>query len=152
MTLPYIGEVVFWHWWVIGVVLLLLEILAPGAFFLWMSAAAGIVGVALIAFPGMDWKIQLFLFAVLSVAAIVAWRYYVKKNPTESDEPLLNQRGAQYVGRTFILDAEMSLGRGKIQVDDSTWRVECDAGQDIPAGARVKVIGIQGTTLTVEPA
>ena len=152
MTLPYLGELVFWHWWLLGVALLVLEILAPGAFFMWMAMAGGVVGALLFFIPDLDWKVQLFIFGVLSVAAIVGWRFYLKKNPIESDEPLLNQRGEQYVGRTFILDAEMPNGRGKIRVDDSTWRAQCDDGQDLAVGTQVKVIEIDGTTLKIEPA
>lgn len=149
--IPFLGKIVFWHWWVLGLALLLLEMLAPGAFFLWMAVATGVVGALLLVAPGLGWEYQVLVFAVLSVGSIVAWRIYLKKNPTETDEPLLNKRGAQYVGRTFVLAEDMPLGRGKIQVDDSTWRAVCDAGDDIAAGSRVKVTAIDGTTLKIEP-
>lgn len=152
MTLPWIGEVVYWHWWVLGVLLIVLEILAPGAFFMWMGAAAAVVGTILIIAPEMGWKIQFFLFAVLSVAAIMGWRAWQEKHPIESAEPLLNRRGTQYIGRIFVLEADMTLGRGKIQVDDTTWRAEYEPGKDLPAGSRVRVTEIDGTTLKVEPA
>lgn len=152
MTLPYIGEVVFWHWWALGFLFLVIEMTLPGFFFLFTGVAAGVVGVILLLAPGLGWQFQLLLFAVISVASITGWRIYVKKNPHETDEPTLNQRGAQYVGRVFVLEADMSLGRGKIQVDDTTWRAEYEAGKDVPAGSRVKVVGIEGTTLKVEPA
>ncbi len=152
MTLPYIGEVVFWHWWALGFLFLVIEMTLPGFVFLFIGVAAGAVGAILLAAPGLDWKFQLLLFAVISVASITGWRIYVKKNPHETDEPALNQRGVQYIGRVFVLEADMSLGRGKIQVDDTTWRAECEAGEDVPAGSRVKVIGIEGTTLKVELA
>ncbi len=152
MTLPYIGEVVFWHWWALGCLFLVIEMTLPGFFFLFTGVAAAVVGAILLAAPGLDWKFQLLLFAVISVASITGWRIYVKKNPHETDEPALNQRGVQYIGRVFVLKADMSLGRGKIQVDDTIWRAENEAGEDFPAGTRVKVVDIEGTTLKVEPA
>jgi hypothetical protein len=39
----------------------------------------------------------------------------------ESDQPKLNRRGEQYVGRTFTLEEPIVNGHGKIRVDDSTW-------------------------------
>jgi membrane protein implicated in regulation of membrane protease activity len=150
--IPWLGKVVFWHWWVLGVVLLVLEMMAPGAFFLWMAVAAGVVGFVILFAPNLAWEYQILVFAVLSVVSIVAWRIYLQKNPTQTDEPLLNRRGAQYVGRIFILDADMPVGRGKIQVDDTTWRVVCDDGQDLSSGSRVKVVDVDGTTLKIEPA
>ncbi len=152
MTLPYIGEVVFWHWWALGFLFLVIEMTLPGFFFLFTGIASAVVGAVLLAAPGLDWKLQMLLFAVVSVGSITGWRIYVKKNPHETDEPALNQRGAQYIGRVFVLEADMSLGRGKIQVDDTIWRAENEAGKDFPAGTRVKVTGIEGTTLKVEPA
>lgn len=152
MIIPFLGKIVFWHWWALAVVLLIVETLAPGAFFLWMGVSAGVVGAILAFAPDMGWQLQVFIFTVFSVATIVGWRYYLQKNPTETDEPLLNRRGSQYVGRTFELAEEMKLGRGKISVDDTTWRAVCDDETDLPAGSRVKVIDIEGTTLKVEPA
>lgn len=150
--IPWLGKIVFWHWWVLGILLLLLEVAAPGTFFLWMAVATGVVGFVILFAPDLAWEYQVLLFAVLSVAAIAAWRVYLRRSPTETDEPLLNRRGAQYVGKVFVLDSEMRLGRGKIHVDDTTWRAVCDEGDDLPAGTRVTVVEVDGTTLKVEPA
>ncbi len=152
MTLPLIGDVVFWHWWALGFILLVIEMLAPGFFFLFLGAAAAVMGVVLLAVPDMGWQSQLILYSVLSVVSITAWRIWVKRNPAETDEPTLNQRGAQYVGRVFLLESDMPLGRGKIHVDDTTWRAVCDDGQDLPSGSRVKVVDVDGTTLKIESA
>ena len=70
-------------------------------------------------------------------------------SPIETDRPLLNQRGAQYVGRQFHLDEPIVNGHGKIKVDDSIWKVH---GPDCPEGARVTVTGVDGTVLVVAPA
>ena len=137
-----------WHWWVLTVLLLVLEAFAPGTFFLWMGVSAAVVGVLLLIVPGMGWEYQVFVFAVLSVVSIVAWRAYAKKRPTVSDQPTLNRRGEQYVGRTFTLSEPIVDGLGKIRVDDSTWKIE---GEDCAAGSKVKVTGVDGVILRVEP-
>ncbi|MCG8433280.1 MAG: NfeD family protein, partial [Gammaproteobacteria bacterium] len=120
---------------------------APGAIFLWMGISAGILGAVLLALPGISWQVQFLVFSVLSVGSIAGWRFYHKRNPTESDQPSLNRRGEQYVGRTFTLQDGITDGTGMIRVDDSRWKIE---GEDLPAGTKVRVTGVEGTVLKVE--
>ncbi len=148
MTIP-IGPIEFWYWWVAGLTFLAIEVFMPGAFFLWMGIAAGVVGGALLANPDLSLETQLLAFAVLSVAAVVGWRIYLRKNPPQSDEPSLNRRGAQYIGRSFALSEAIDNGVGKIRVDDTTWKVK---GPDLPEGAKVRVTAAEGTVLVVEAA
>ena len=66
----------------------------------------------------------------------------------KTDEPLLNKRGEQYVGRTFTLEEAITNGFGKVKVDDSTWKVECEI--DLDAGSKITVKSVDGTVLQVE--
>lgn len=136
-----------WSWWILAIALLVLEVFAPGTFFLWMGIAAGVVGVLLLILPGMGWEYQVVVFATLSVASIIIWRQYFRKHPVQSDQPALNRRGHQYVGRTFTLDNPIVNGLGKIHVDDTTWKIE---GEDCEAGSKVRVTGVDGVILKVE--
>lgn len=147
-----LGKLLFWHWWILGVVLVGVELLVPAEYFLWMGISAGLVGGALLLFPELAWEFQFILFGVFSLVSIVGLRVYQHRNPVESEEPMLNRRGSQYIGRTFVLQEDMPLGRGELNVDDTRWRAVCDSEEDLPAGSRIKVIGIEGTTLKVEPA
>lgn len=142
-----ISTLTHWHWWVLAVALIVLEVFAPGAVFIWMGVAAAVVGVILLIAPDLGWEYQFMVFSILSVVAIAAWKVYQRKHPTETDRPTLNRRGEQYVGRTFTLDEPIVNGLGKIRVDDSTWKIE---GADCAAGTLVKVIGVEGTILMVE--
>ena len=146
-VLQYLETLAYWDWFIAGLVLVILEIFAPGAVFLWLGIAAGVVGAVVFFAPYLDWKFQFTLFAVLSVVSIVVSRRYLKRRPLETDHPNLNRRGAQYVGRDLILDAALSGGRGRLRVDDTTWRVE---GPDLPAGAKVRVTAVNGATLKIE--
>jgi len=143
----FLSSMVFWHWWIFAVALVVLEILAPGVIFLWVGIGAALTGLILLTQPAMGWEIQLGIFSVLSVVSGIGGRVWVGRHPTVSDQPLLNQRGAQYVGRTFTLDTAITDGTGKIKVDDSFWRV---IGKDAPAGSKVKVTGVDGASLLVE--
>ena len=112
-------QIQFWHWLALGGLFLIVELLAPGMFFLWMAQAAFITGVLLFLFSGMGWEIQLPLFSVFSVAGIALARHFFRRHPIESDQPLLNRRTALYVGRVFTLDKPIVNGRGKIKSTSS---------------------------------
>ena len=137
----------YWHWWVLAGVLLFIEVLVSGFFFLWLAAAAGVVGVVMLLIPGLAWEYQLMIFAGGSVASIVAFKLYQRAHPPTSDQPSLNRRGEQYVGRHFTLDTPIVDGVGSLRVDDTTWRI---MGGDLPAGEKVQVIGVDGVMLKVE--
>ncbi len=128
-------------------VLVILEIFSPAAFFLWMGIAAGLVGFLLLAVPDVGWVSQVLAFAVLSVLSIVLGRSYLARHPIKTDQPTLNRRGEQYIGRVFTLDAAVVNGVGKIRVDDTSWKVN---GPDCPAGSTVRVTGVDGTVLLIE--
>ncbi|MCU0734335.1 MAG: NfeD family protein [Methylotetracoccus sp.] len=140
-------NLVFWHWWAFGALLLVVELLAPGMFFLWMAESAFVTGALLWLYPELSWEAQLIWFSALSLVSIVAARKLLIRHPIESDRPLLNQRTAQYIGRTFVLTEPIVNGTGKIRVDDSTWKI---SGADTPAGSRIRVIGAEGIVLKVD--
>ncbi len=139
----------FWHWWILALALIIVEMFVPGTFFLWMGVAAIVVGLLAWLVPAMGWEFQLMLFAILSLVSIVAWRIWQHRHPDESDQPALNRRGEQYIGRVFVLETPIENGFGKVRVGDTLWRVR---GEDAAAGSRVKVVGTDGVLLLVEGA
>ena len=140
-------EPIYWNWFLLGVVLIIVEALAPGTFMVWMGIAALGVGLLLVLFPGLDWTVQWLFFALLSVGSVGGWWFYGKRHPDLSEPSLLNRRGHQYMGRTFRLDSPIVNGQGRMRVDDSTWKI---VGEDCPAGTRVQVVGVEGIALKVE--
>lgn len=144
--MEFFQQLDYWHWLVLAVVLVILEVFSPGVFFLWMGLAAGMIGLILYFIPELGWQYQLMLFALFSVVAIIAARAILQRHPIKTDQPNLNRRGEQYVGRMFTLEEPIFNGEGKIHVDDSTWKVR---GEDCPAGQRIKVIGVDGVVLLV---
>ncbi|NGY06593.1 NfeD family protein [Solimonas terrae] len=140
-------DIVYWHWWVAGLVFLTLEAMMPGAIFLWMGISAGLVGLLALMAPGLGWQIDFVVFGVLAVASVLAWRRF-RPGAVASDQPTLNRRGQSYVGRRFTLSEPLVNGVGTLRVDDSQWRIS--GSVDVPAGAQVRVIGVDGATLRVE--
>jgi membrane protein implicated in regulation of membrane protease activity len=145
----YFSTLLFWHWWVLGLVLVVIEMVAPGFFLLWIGLAAGVTGLILFIAPGLGWQAQFLIFGVLAISSVVAARYYIRRNPIETDDATLNRRGSQYIGQIFNLDEAIVNGIGKVRVGDGWWRAQ---GPDLPAGERVKVVGVEGTMLKVEKA
>ena len=134
-------------WLVAAGVFLILEMLLPGFFFLWLAAGAGVVAAVVAIFP-LGWEWQLVLFSVLSVISVLIWHRYFSRKQNEPE--VLNNRAARYIGRVFVLIEPIGPGRdGMIQVDDTFWRVR---GPEAPAGTKVKVIGTDdGIILQVVP-
>ena len=125
------------------------EALSPAAFFMWLAVAAGTVGLVLSVSPDLGWQAQLVLFALFSVLSLILGRRYLRRHPIATDEPTLNKRGHQYIGRRFTLDEPITNGQGKIRVDDSTWKVVCS---DCDAGATIEIVGVDGVVLEARVA
>lgn len=136
-----------WHWVIMGMALLVMEIFLPGIIFLWLGLAALVVGGILAIFPDLSWQWQWIGFALFSLLSVVVWHSVLKKNPTPSDRPALNRRGEQYVGRTFVLADAIHQGYGKLRVDDTVWKIR---GPDLKIGEQVRVSAVDGVVLIVE--
>lgn len=147
-----LGELGPWNWMVLGFMLLAAEIVLPGVFLLWIGVAALLTGFVSLQLWGTDfwtWHVQLLLFILLCPLAVLVGRRLLGKEGPASDQPLLNRAAEQMVGRTATLAEPIREGRGRIRLGDTLWRV---AGPDLPAGARVRVTGVEDTQLTVAEA
>jgi membrane protein implicated in regulation of membrane protease activity len=138
-----------WNWLIFGVILMALELLAPGVFLFWLGLAALLVGLLSFALHP-SWQLQLLMFAVFSVAAVPLWRRVAFGNKGASkSNPFLNKRADALVGRVFTLEKPIIDGSGTVRIDDTFWRI---AGPDAPAGSRVKIVQADGASLTVDAA
>jgi len=136
-----------WGWVIAGLLLMGLELLAPGAFMVWLGLAALVTGLLLFVVD-MPVEATLVVFAALAVLAVLVGRRLVGPS-RQQGESALNDRAAKLLGRTFVLEEPIREGRGRVRVDDTLWRVE---GPDLPAGAQVRVTGLDGMLLRVEAA
>ena len=67
----------------------------------------------------------------------------------ETDEPLLNRRTDQIIGKTVVLEEPVRDGKGRIRFDDTIWRIK---GPDLPEGTEVKVVAFENGVFTIEKA
>jgi hypothetical protein len=142
-------SVTVWHWWIFGVVLLVLELLAPGVFFLWIAVAAGITGLISLTLPGMAIEFQFLIFAVFAVVVTIAGRKWFASRQNTTDHPYLNQRGQHLFGRVVSLVDATQNAEARIHLDGTVWRV--NTGVDLPAGHKIRITAIDGTILQAEP-
>lgn len=139
-----------WFWWAVAAALFALEALMPGTFMLWLGFAAVATALLHLLLPGMDPTWQWFVFSLLSLVAVAAgWQWRRRFPPRTSDQPLLNRRSEQLVGRVFPLESAIVDGQGRVKIGDAFWTC---SGPDQPAGTRVRVIGVDGMSLRVTAA
>ncbi|MBB3806699.1 NfeD family protein [Xanthomonas cannabis] len=136
-------------WAVLALLLIAAETLVPGAFLLWMGIAAAAVCLLVLAMPGMSLLVQIVAFVLLSFVSVQVYRSWFRGKGRQSDRPLLNRRAEQLIGRRVLLDQPIHDGRGRAKVDDAFWVV---SGPELPAGAAVRIVGVDGMTLLVEAA
>jgi membrane protein implicated in regulation of membrane protease activity len=71
-------ELVYWHWIVLGIVLMLAEIFIGSFFIFWFGAAAVVVGLSLTIAPSISAPTQLIFWTLLSLVFAVAWFRFLK--------------------------------------------------------------------------
>ena len=137
-----------WAWIIAGLILLGLELLAPGIFLIWFGIAALITGAFAFA-TDFGWQADLIVFVALAIVAVLVGRRYFSPSREPGEQPLLNQRAQRHVGSTHVLAEPIVDGQGRVRIDDTNWRI---AGPDLPSGVRVRISGVDGAVLTVEKA
>jgi len=136
-------------WGALALVLFAAEALAPGAFMLWIGIGAAAVFVLVAVFADISLLWQVVAFVVLSVVSIQCYRRWGRSHDRQSDQPLLNRRAEQLIGRVVVLDQAIVAGKGRVKIDDAFWVV---AGPDLPVGNLVRVVAVEGMTLKVQQA
>ncbi|MGG7516687.1 NfeD family protein [Allorhizobium undicola] len=141
-----------WSWWILALSLLAAELVMPGMFLVWFGLGALLTGLLSLALWGdffWSWQAQTICFIAFSLVSILLGRRLLRDDVANSDEPLLNQRSANLVGRTATLEEPIREGRGRIKLDGTWWAVQ---GPDLDSGTRVMVMSARGQDLMVDIA
>ena len=136
-----------WLWMIAGVVLLIAEVLAPGVFLVFIGAAALATGAFTLLFD-LGIAAQLTLFALYAIVAVMIGRRMYANAATDSSDPLLNDRSARLVGKSVTVIEAVDEHAGRVRVGDSEWSARGGPGRP---GERVRITGVDGNCLLVEP-
>ena len=145
--MEFLASLGMWHWLIAAAAFFVLELVAPGAFMLWLGLSALLVGI-ISYFVAWPWQYQFVAFAAFALASIPLWRSIARGVEKPGDQPFLNRRADAFVGREFTLEKPIVGGSGTVKIDDTIWRLR---GPDVPGGSRVKVVRADAATLVVEP-
>lgn len=138
----------WWYWLIGAAVLLILEIIVPGIFLIWLGLGAALTGLFLLVFPDAAPAWQLLALAAsicLSVVAGLKWqRKLIRHQPTT-----LNQGLDGYIGQLGQVNQPFIQGQGRISLDDSSWPALCDA--PLSGGQRVRITAVENGYFRVTP-
>ena len=140
----------FWCWLIAGVILMTSEFVIPGFIVVFFGLGACITGVAALLFPKLPFSWEIFIFAVLSVILLFAFRRFMpgvfkgKNIPACEDVDLDSVAGSTAVAVTDIKPEEP----GKVEFRGTLWNAT--ANECITSGTGVKIISRENLTLIVE--
>tara|TARA_B110000444_G_scaffold258821_1_gene300796 strand:- start:2175 stop:2627 length:453 start_codon:yes stop_codon:yes gene_type:complete len=147
-------ELLYWHWIVLGLILMLSEIFLGSFFIFWFGAAAMSVGIAMLVLPNISEAAQIIIWATASLMFALAWFKFIKplsRDNTKaglSREALLGQVGQ-------VLDPPNGDKFGKLRfpaplLGSDEWLIISQ--DELTAGDRVSVIDLSGNSLIVAKA
>lgn len=150
--IEFLQTMPFWYWFVLAAILLIVEISTGTTYFLWPAAAAAVVGLADVLPTNMDWRAQLLVFAIITVALTIYATPKVKPwlHRSQKDHMTLNEGGEQKIGKRVKVDEAFSSGRGRVRFGDTVWAAESETGENFEKGAEVEIVRVDGARLFVK--
>ncbi len=137
----------FWHWWIIAVVLFIAELLLTANVFLWMGISAVCMGFISYVIPSLSVNTAYIIFAALSLISAIGYRIWQTKIVKSVQESALNNPSRKYIGQIITLNNPIKNGIGREKIGHSIWTIN---GPDLKSGSKVKITKSDSTTFTVE--
>ncbi len=141
--------VLWWHWVVMGIILLTIEMTLGTFFLLGLGIASILVGI-IDSFISTSFKTELFIWMLFSVLSIAAWfKWFREKLVTKSGQ---SNYGLDTLGT--VKEDIKTHSRGKVTFDapvlgNSSWHAT--AKVDIAKDTRIRIVEVKGQLIEVEP-
>lgn len=88
-----------------------------------------------------------FVVFAIAVFGFYFWRQH-RLRQIDLASPLAEHRlGLRHIGQTLTLEQPIQKGAGRVRLGNREWVVR---GPDLPAGAKVRVTGVDGSVLLVD--
>ncbi|MBI5921225.1 MAG: NfeD family protein [Betaproteobacteria bacterium] len=140
----------WWHWAVAGIALILAELAVPAFVLVWFGLGGLVVALIVLLLPQIEVTAQLSAWLIVSVALIVFWFKLFKPN---FHKTRVGMSEANLIGEVGLLTREVApFQKGEVRfqkpmLGSDVW--PCLADETIGAGARVKVLSVEGSLLKV---
>jgi membrane protein implicated in regulation of membrane protease activity len=143
-------NLLWWHWMVLGIVLVLLELAVPAFFLVWFGVGALVVGLVLLAVPGLSFAWQVLVWIACSILFI--WLWFKVFRPGFHKTRAGMSKGALIGEVGLVIRDIRPFEKGQVRfqkpvLGDEVW--ESLADDEIKAGERVKVLDVEGNILKV---
>lgn len=144
-------EILPWHWFVFGIVLIICEIFLPSFVILWFGAAAVLVGAALLIFPELSLTYQILGWSIMSMVLAIAWFKFLKPLSTDKTKAGLSKEAiVGEIGQ--VIATPIGDQRGKLRFSipihgSEEWQFICE--DNVAVGDRVRVGDVSGNALIV---
>jgi len=136
-------------WFLLGLVLFLLELVIPGFFIFFFGFGAWVTALVCL-FGEPSTNLQIIIFAIVSVLSLVALRKMIQKKFFYHDENLSDRVEDEFTGKDAIAIEDFNNeNTGKVEFRGTTWKAE--SGNHIKAGQSVIIISKENFKLKVEP-
>jgi len=142
----------YWHWIVLGILLIVLEIFIPTFITLWLGLSAIIAGIALYLLPDLTLSQQLLTFSLFSIFFMVVWFKFISPRINKdhsvsgmAKEAIIGQQG-------LVLSFNNESNKGRIRfpapiLGNDEWNI---TSQDtLKIGDKIIVKDVHGNTLAV---
>ena len=144
-------EILYWHWVVLGMGLVLFELVLPSFTALWFGAGAIVVGLLLLVFPALSLTVQVLGWALLSILFTVLWFKYLKPLSVDKTKAGLSKEAIMgESGQVLSLPNEARRGTLRFPapvLGSDEWPFISQ--DDLAIGDRVRVIDVSGNSLIV---
>ena len=135
----------YWFWLSLGLVLVIVEMIVPGVFFLWFGIGAFATGIIAFFVKGIAIRYLTAIFGVFSLIAVFLGRRYVK--PLMEKNNGLNDGNSKYAGKTVKAESGFENGMGRVFMGDTVWEAQCDS--PVKGGDSLKVVSVKDSVLIV---
>jgi len=132
-------------WLAIGAVFLAVEVATGSGWLLWPAGSAAVMGVAGLAFH-FDLTMQLVIFSLLTIVTTLAGRRFFPRVLVGGD---INDTRSRLCGAEGVVAEDFRGGSGRVFVDGKEWAAELEGGASLASGAKVTVVNVSGSRLTV---
>lgn len=144
-------ETVYWHWLVLGIILIIAEIFIPSFTILWFGLGAVLVGTVMV-LVDLDFSMQILLWTIASVAFTVLWFWLLKPRAEDrNNTELARQASVGEAGKVIKLPTETTNGKLRFStpvLDQDEWEFVCE--DQVQLGDRLHIKEISGNHLVVK--